>query len=103
MKIPVGRAGSWFANWEGEQIPCIHKHALKGSTYIDDGVNEHPAWPSFIGALREQRRAILTTSHLPDESGIRRRKSYIGIWEIADVQVSNGVMKFELGGLLHRF
>ena len=103
MRIPKGHPGSWFAEWEGESIPCIHQHAITSGRYIDMGVDDHPAWPRFIEQLSAQRRAILTTSHLPGGDGIRRRKSYVGIWEIGEVSVEDGTMSFEMGSPILRF
>ena len=103
MAVPKGHPGSWFAEWQGESLPCIHKHALRKGRYVDEGVTDHPAWPRFIAELREKQRAILTTSHPPGDDGIRRRKSYVGICEIGDVEVANGIMAFAVKSLLHRF
>lgn len=103
MRIPKGHAGSWFAEWEGENLPCIHQHAIKGASYIDNGVDDHPAWPRFIAELQAKRRAILTTSHPAGEDGIRRRKGYVGIWEIGEVHVLDGTMTFALGRPVVRF
>lgn len=103
MAVPKGHAGSWFATWEGESLPCIHQHCVKGGRYIDPGVNDHPAWPRFIAALQADGKAILTTSHPVDRDGLRRRKSYVGIWPVSDVQVREGVLLMNLGPPLQRF
>jgi hypothetical protein len=109
MRIPKGRPGSWFAEWKGESLPCIHQHAIKRGLYVDNGVDDHPAWPRFIAELRARKRAIVTTSHPAGADGIRRRKTYVGIWEIGEVEVveptadSKGQMTFSMGEPLHRF
>lgn len=103
MDLPVGHAGSWFAKWNGESLPCIHQHAIKGSRYIDEGVNEHPAWPKFIEELREKQRAIITTSHPAGDDGVRRRKSYVGVWEVDNVHLDGTTLTFDIGTPIERF
>lgn len=109
MRLPKGHPGSWFAEWDGEKIPCIHQHRIVRGVYVDDRVNGHTAWPGFIAELRSQRRAIVTTSHLPGPDGIRRRKSYVGIWALGEVEVieptgdTDGVMTFIMGNCIVRF
>ncbi|MWV29212.1 hypothetical protein [Aurantiacibacter rhizosphaerae] len=106
MKKPKGRAGSWFAEWDGENLPCVHKFWTEGiwPEYADKGFDDRPEWGPFIEALQEKGRAILTTSHPQDADGNWRRKSYIGIWSVSDVRVTdNKELRFTFGDLLHRF
>ena len=103
MAVPIGHAGSWFAVWQGESNSCIHQHALNRGHYLDDGVDDHPAWPKFISGLQEKRKAIVTTSRPPGADGIRRRKSYVGIWKIDNVELGDGTLSFKLGRMVHRF
>ena len=89
MANPVGHSGSWFATWDGENIPCVHFHWTKGTwpEYVDPGFDDRTEWSPFITALQEGSKAILTTSHPPDKSGMRRRKGYTGIWTISNIRV----------------
>ncbi len=106
-KYPDGHAGSWFAKWEGESLPCVHQHWTKGSwpEYVDPGYDARAEWGPFIEALKTGKKAILTTSHLPDDSGKRRRKSYIGVWYVSDVRITqDGELRFLFNGEpIHRF
>lgn len=105
MRKPKGHSGSWFAKWEGESLPCIHQRHLHGTHYIDPGMDDNPKWPRFIVELRAKKKAIVTTSYPPGDNGIHRRKSYIGIWEIGDVDIDieERKMIFDLGALVYRF
>ena len=105
MKKPKGWQGSWFAEWRGEMIPCIHKHWTHGHwpQYRDPGVDERAEWGPFIRALQEGGRAILTTSEVPDGPGPWRRNGYVGLWSIRNVLVENGVLTFDLEEPLERF
>lgn len=105
MRVPKGHPGSWFAEWEGIKLPCVHQHWTKGTwpKYVDPGLNDRPEWRGFIEALETQKRVILTTSHEPDDQGIRRRKSYVGIFEIENVQVEGDCLSFDFIKELKRF
>ena len=106
MRKPKGRAGSWFAEWQGESIPCVHQHWTRGTwpEYADKGYDGRPEWGPFIQALRDGEQAILTTSYPPDADGNWRRKSYIGLWRVSNVQIVNGnELRFDFGELVCRF
>lgn len=105
MRVPKGHPGSWFAEWEGEKLPCVHQHWTKGSwpKYVDPGLDDRPEWRGFIAALEAQKRAILTTSHEHDESGVRRRKSYVGVFAIDNVSVDGNRLMFDFIKELRRF
>lgn len=105
MKVPKGHSGSWFAEWEGEKLPCVHQHWTKGCwpKYVDPGLDDRSEWRGFIEALKTKKKVILTTSHPPDENGIRRRKSYVAIYEIDNVQTDGGQLTFDFVGPPKRF
>ncbi len=105
MEVPRGRQGSWFAEWEGELLPCVHQHWTQGHWphYLDPNADGRPEWPAFIDAIRGGGKVILTTSHPPDENGKWRRKSYVSIWRVSDVTASDGKLEFDFVEQLHRF
>jgi hypothetical protein len=96
MRKPKGRQGSWFAEWEGEQLPCVHQHWTKGiwPEYLDPHCDTRPEWPAFIAALSQGRKAILTTSKFTEEDGKWRRASYVAIWEVENVRTEAGTLRF---------
>ncbi len=104
-RLPRGHAGSWFAEWEGEKLPCVHARWVEGRwpNYLDPKCDGRPKWDKFIAALKNGRKAILTTSHPPDRNGIMRRKSYVGVWEVHGVDVSDGELRFTFGKQVKRF
>lgn len=95
MRKPTGRQGSWFAKWEGEELPCVHRHWTVGHwpDYLDPNVDDRPEWPGFIEALSNGKKAILTTSQIDGEKW--RRASYVAVWEIEGVTVENGELRFK--------
>ena len=97
MQKPKGQQGSWFATWEGERLPCVHERWTRGTwpEYADPGVDERPEWEPFVLALQRQRKALLTTSEMPEDGGPWRRSGYTAIFEIDDVRVEERVLRFK--------
>lgn len=106
MTTPRGSQGSWFATWRGHPLPCVHRHWAKPwPNYDDPNVDGRRQWDEFIEALRNGKKALLTTSHIPaDGSGEGwRRASYVSIWTIDNLSVEGTHLKFTFGDRLHLF
>src|SRR3546814_11835497 len=75
MRKPKGRQGSWLAEWDGEQLPCVHKRWTKGTwpEYVDPGVDDRPEWVPFVTALSDGKKALLTTRDIPEDGEPWRR------------------------------
>ena len=72
--------------------------------YLDPNVDDRPEWPDFVDAIRNGCRVILTKSHVPSREGEPwRRKSYIALWRVVDVEVADGQLTFKFVEQLHRF
>ena len=101
---PVGRRGSWFADWQGHSYPCVHTRWRTGKgklLYDDPGVQIGvPKWDQYINAIQELKKAIETSDNVPDdpENGTWRRRGYIGLWMVDDVHV---VPNDEVAGRSH--
>lgn len=102
---PVGHQGSWYARWDGKDIPCIHRHPtlLRGLHY------RAPIWDSperhlrYFEDIRELRKVILTKSELL-ESGHYARKGYIALWRVDNVELdADGFIHLDLVERLHEF
>lgn len=94
-KKAVGRQGWWFAEVDGEALPCIHKHWLKGTTYHDpferhEGKNKDHRIVEAVDAIKAKRRVILTDDYadINQDGKVRgfERKNYIAIFEVDDIQ-----------------
>jgi len=100
MAKPVGIRGSWFANWRGEEVPCVHKHWTKMQSgrmsYLDPGVSSDPKWPPFIEAIKRTKKVILTDDAV-DEGGIPgfKRTGYIGLYRVENVDVKDQELSFD--------
>lgn len=103
MGKPKGHAGSWFAEWNGEKLPCVHQHWMKDDRYNDPGFDGRAKWDRFVAALKTGKKALLTTSHPLDKNGKRRRKSYVGVYRVDGVEAGNGRLRFRFTEQLNRF
>ncbi|QNA83766.1 hypothetical protein G4G27_07015 [Sphingomonas sp. So64.6b] len=99
MAKPKGHRGTWFAEWGGEQIPCVHQVYFvvrkgKRPIYVDDAVGGNPKWPPFIEAIRKLKKVLLTSDHL--ENGVPTdRKDYLSLWRVENVRYEHPVLSFE--------
>jgi hypothetical protein len=90
---PKGHRGSWFAIWQGQPFPCVHKHWHRGDWYEDPYVEPdiQPKWHAFLAAIKNQGKVIETTDRVPDDErrGSWRRSGYVGLWEIDNYELQS--------------
>ncbi|WP_196814786.1 hypothetical protein [Mesorhizobium sp. L103C131B0] len=100
-----GHRGSWFATVDGEDLPCVHKHWVKGLLHHDrfqrHGYGNSPQILELAQAVQSGKRVILTDDKpLFDGSGNLigfERKGYIAIYEVDDVTyIPEEGLKFRL-------
>lgn len=98
MAKPFGQRGSWFANWNGENLPCVHKHWTKGiwPHHNDPGVTDDVKWIPFIESIKNGERVILTDDHVTDDGQLSgSRKGYIALWRVANVERRGNELHFD--------
>jgi hypothetical protein len=91
-----GQRGSWFANVNGETLPCVHKHWLKKDLYHDPNAYRQNSkkWDDLIAAIRDKKRVILTDDNVKDELQSFERTGYIAVFEIDDVSLDGFDLRF---------
>ena len=91
-----GKRGSWFAEVDGETLPCVHKHWLQGRQYHDpQAAPGQPPWDDFIAAIKSGRKVVLTRDTYL--GGIRfERTGYVAVFTVDDVAASDGALTFKL-------
>jgi len=96
MAKPKGLRGSWFAKWEGESLPCVHKHWMERLHYKDAGMTDDPKWGPFVQAIRDGQKVILTDDKL-DANGLPTgdRNNYIGLFRVENVEVRDNELHFD--------
>jgi hypothetical protein len=103
---PTGQRGSWFADWKGESLPCVHAcwcRTGKGKmTYLDPHVGDDPKWGPFIAAI-ERGKVILTRDEIAEDGQPFRRTSYIASYRVQNVQVMGTNLAFEFVERLDNF
>lgn len=100
MAKPKGHRGDWFAEWKGENIPCVHEvyfFARKGELpyYEDDAVGGNPRWNPFIEAIKSLKKVILTSDHLGHHGVPTDRKAYLSVWRVDNVVHERNVLRFD--------
>jgi hypothetical protein len=89
-----GHRGSWFAEVDGESLPCVHRYWWRGGRYHDPNFQRGGQWDDLLEGLRSKGRAILTDDETPDGGGSFRRLSYIAVYSIDDVEVRDDGLHF---------
>lgn len=106
MARPKGKRGTWFAEWNGESLPCVHDYWSKGiwPSYCDPHVDENSNWGPFIEAIKSGKKVILTND-VPDADGnpSGNRKDYIALFTVENVRVDGGKLKFDFVERLENF
>lgn len=107
MARPVGSRGSWFAVWQGESLPCVHKCWFKVSGkqphYLDPGVTDDPKWAPFVQAIAEKKRVLLTDDELDALGSPVNRIGYIGLYRVDNVSFSSTELQFDFVERLESF
>lgn len=96
----TGRRGSWFADVNGESLPCVHSRWCQRGIYHDPNATPGiPKWDEHYAAIRDGKRVILTKSTIDDtERGFGfARSEYVAIFEVYDVEVKGNDLRFKLG------
>lgn len=105
MGKPVGRRGSWFAKWKGQEYPCVHKYWTEGHwpSYVDPGVTDEPHWAPFIDSIKERKTVILTTDNVGPGGSSFERTGYIALLRVEDVDVVENELRFRIVDRLESF
>jgi hypothetical protein len=90
-----GQRGSWFARIGDEDIPCAWLQWRTGNHYCDPVVEPNKGkWPKYIEAIKIGSKVALADKR-EDENGDWHRDGYIGLFEIANVTVSDRGLEFD--------
>lgn len=106
MANPKGIRGSWFANWKGESLPCVHERWFEGGRgrhYADPMVTDNPKWDPFIRAIQDGGVVILTKDELDASRIPTRRTGYIASYRVENVSVENATLEFDITERLDDF
>src|ERR1700730_9351791 len=99
-KKAIGARGDWFADVDGERLPCVHKYWWENRTYNDKKLRSGPKATELVEAIKELKRVILTddiTTFEEDEEGSVRfvRTGYIAVWAVDDIEFDANGLRFK--------
>lgn len=92
-----GRRGSWFADVEGESLPCVHKFWWKADRYNDPNVKPGSAKDEeLVAAIKAAGRVVLTndTPYEADGKTGFTRTGYIAVYSVDDVIFDHDGLRF---------
>lgn len=97
-----GERGSWFADVNGERLPCVHRHWITGTRHSDPGyVEGEGQWPAFLDAIKSKQRVVLTNddpiSAPEKKSGLAfNRTGYIAVFKVGNIEADEIGLRFDL-------
>jgi len=109
MTYPKGHRGSWFADVDGESLPCVWVHWKNSLRYNDRGhLPGIGRWPRFVNAIEDGGKVLLTGNTVTNAPGYKSgvalaRKGYLSIWEVDSVEADDASLRFEFLRRLKRF
>ena len=99
-KKAIGARGDWFAEVDGERLPCVHKFWWEKGTlaYNDTKLGSGPKPDELFEAIKELKRVILTDD-IPKFEGSEvigfERAGYIAIYAVDDVEFDANGLRFK--------
>ena len=100
-KKAIGLRGSWFADVEGETLPCVDQHWwAAGGRYDDPGLQPgKPKGDELVEAIAAKKRVILTNDEASfDDAGKVvgfRRTGYIAVYSVDGVEFDEAGLRFK--------
>src|SRR5687767_5695554 len=92
-----GHRGSWFADVNGEHLPCVHAHWWKGSGYHDPYARPGDAkFEKLLQGIRETGRGVVTKDDVSDGGRTFKRTGYVGVFKIEDPQLDDDGLRFRI-------
>ena len=94
----VGRRGSWFAEVNGESLPCVHEYWVRQGCYYHDpnAVPGERKWDELIAAIQTKKRVILTKDKVYDGGNRFERSGYVAVFEVDDLEIDGRNLRFRL-------
>jgi len=100
-KKAIGFRGSWFADVDGETLPCVHKHWwAPGGRYDDPGLQPGmPKGDELVASIAAEKRVILTSDEasLDDDGKVVgfRRTGYIAVYSVDGIEFDAAGLRFK--------
>ena len=94
----TGKRGSWFADVDGQSLPCVHKHWWKGGRYDDPQIMPgSPKDEELVAAIQQHGRVVLTNDS-PYDAGEGKtgftRTGYIAVYSVDDITFDQKGLRF---------
>ena len=99
MAKAIGQRGSWFADVEGQSLPCVHAYWMSKDRYNEPNAQpDSSPWPEFIAAIKREKKVILRQSERRDAPvngrGDFTSVGYVAVFSVEEVEVKDGHLTF---------
>ena len=105
LRRPIGERGTWFADYDGERLPCVHDYWWERGRYTDKLLRATYKSEQFVQAIREKGRVILTRDKPNSiENPIPfTRTGYVSLWEVDEIEFDDAGLRFRFARNLGSF
>jgi hypothetical protein len=90
----IGQRGSWFANVDGERLPCVHEYFYEKSRYRSPAPENDPQHVALIEAIQATGKVILTKDKVHGDGEGFERLAYIAVFSVDEIVWENNVLTF---------
>jgi len=92
-----GERGSWFANVDGERLPCVHKYWVTGLHHCAKRASMNdPKHVELVEAVRSTGKVILTKDKVTGDGEAFERDGYIAVYRVDNLEWENDELEFDL-------
>ena len=89
-----GERGSWYADVEGERLPCVHDKNMKPGGWYRAPADADPSHLALLEAIRSCGRVVVRKSERISDDAAWESKGYIGVFDVADAIIEDGEFQF---------
>ncbi|MBL9065398.1 MAG: hypothetical protein JNN10_03795 [Sphingopyxis sp.] len=94
---PVAKAkgirGTWYAEVNGEKLPCIHDKNMKDGEYRAPNADDD-RHRKLLNDIVRTGRVVMRKSVREDDSQPWTAIGYVAVWSVADAKIENGMLTF---------
>ena len=89
-----GLRGTWYADVNGERLPCIHDKNMRAGIYRAPNADDE-RHQQLLSDIIASGKVIMRKSEREGEDQSWTSKGYIAVWSVADAKIENGELTFK--------
>jgi hypothetical protein len=100
-KKAVGQRGAWFAEADGDRLPCVHEYWYSRKNYNDtEAIPRNSRFEELVSAIRSKGRVIMQKDKPPRRNSegqtILERDGYIDVFLVDAIEFDHHGLRFRV-------